>query len=268
MATHTSSVDLKGNDDNLDIKEECYEDDVAKKGKKNRWISIGLAALMLSCILSAAIAIPVTLTRKNDISSNDDSSNDDIINLANYNAAAAATAAADAAATTTSIAETNVSAASLPPPKKSNRRLLVTNKETAFHPPKYAHQISPYSSLIRLKTFTPPDEGRVFVMGDIHGQLDEMNALLDKIKFQASKDVLILTGDLVFRGPDSVGVVRRARELNALCVRGNHDDKVVRFRGYQNKYGRNGMPSSHKVMPEGDVGDPLRFSNKHRRIAR
>lgn len=259
MTTHTSSVDLNPSDDNLDIKEECYEVDIPKKGRKNRWISIGLAALMLSCILSAAIAIPVTLTRKNSISSNDDS-----INLANH--------AAAAEVGTTSIAETNVSAASLPPPppkkKKSNRRLLVTNKETAFHPPKYAHQISPYSSLIRLKTFTPPDEGRVFVMGDIHGQIDEMNALLEKIKFQASRDVLILTGDLVFRGPDSVGVVRRARELNALCVRGNHDDKVVRFRGFQNRYGLDEMPDDHEVMPEGDVGDPLRFSNKHRRIAR
>ena len=123
------------------------------------------------------------------------------------------------------------------------------------------------SNLVRLKTFTPPTGSRVFVMGDIHGCLDEMNELLKKIDFEPKKDVLILTGDLVFRGKDSAGVIQRARELNALCVRGNHDDKVVRFRGYMNKHGKDAMTSSRAVMPEGNVGDPLKFRNKHKNIA-
>lgn len=50
-------------------------------------------------------------------------------------------------------------------------------------------------------------------------------ALLDQIKFDSEKDELWLTGDLVNRGPDSLGVLRWAHERRD-CVRtvlGNHD---------------------------------------------
>ena len=42
-----------------------------------------------------------------------------------------------------------------------------------------------------------------------------------------SRDTLILLGDLVNKGPQSVQVVRRAQELGALAVRGNHDDAAL-----------------------------------------
>ncbi|KAG0356050.1 hypothetical protein BG005_005026 [Podila minutissima] len=35
-------------------------------------------------------------------------------------------------------------------------------------------------------------------------------------------------------GPESLRVIDKALSLNALCVRGNHDDKVIRWRGYLN----------------------------------
>ncbi|CAO3655729.1 unnamed protein product [Mucor hiemalis] len=249
----TDSYNTNVDGDDLDMKER-FEENIPKESKKKRWISIGLAALMVTCILTAAIAIPVTLTQKKN-------SGEENLNGMDYPTVVAI-------ATTTEIAGNNVTAASLPPKKKKKSKgLLETNKETRFHPPSYAHEISPYSNLIRLKTFTPPDKGRIFVMGDIHGCIDEMNALLKKIKYRPKKDVLILTGDLVFRGKDSVGVIRRARELNALCVRGNHDDKVVRLRGYLNKHGLDEMPDDHDFIPEGEVADPLRFNNKHSGIA-
>src|SRR5579862_1103114 len=53
---------------------------------------------------------------------------------------------------------------------------------------------------------------RTFVIGDIHGCLIPFETLLDKIQL-ASRDQLILLGDLVDRGPDSAGVVRRAMAL-------------------------------------------------------
>jgi hypothetical protein len=144
---------------------------------------------------------------------------------------------------------------------------LVTAAEQAYNPPAYAHAVSPYANLIRLKTYTPAsDNQRIFVMGDIHGCLKEMNQLLDKIQFQPKHDVLILTGDLVYRGEDSLGVIRRANELGALCVRGNHDDKVVRFKTFEIEHGAGGP--SEETMPEGQVGDPLKFKNKHSALAR
>jgi len=52
-------------------------------------------------------------------------------------------------------------------------------------------------------------------------------ALLDKIQFRQASDHLVLTGDLVAKGPDSPGVVDLARSLGASCVRGNHDDRML-----------------------------------------
>ena len=55
--------------------------------------------------------------------------------------------------------------------------------------------------------------------------------LLDKIEFStADGDHLILTGDLINKGPDSTGVVDLARDLGASCVRGNHEDRILLLR--------------------------------------
>jgi hypothetical protein len=72
----------------------------------------------------------------------------------------------------------------------------------------------------------------------------------------------------VFKGEDSLGVIRRARELGALCVRGNHDDKVVRLKTYLDRFGSNAMMQEDSIMPEGKVGDPLRLGNKHVNLAK
>lgn len=69
---------------------------------------------------------------------------------------------------------------------------------------------------------------RVIVVGDVHGCIDELQALLRLADFQPG-DQVVLLGDLVAKGPDSVGVVRMAREIGARTVRGNHDFEVVRW---------------------------------------
>lgn len=50
-------------------------------------------------------------------------------------------------------------------------------------------------------------------------------------------------GDLVAKGPHSAGVVRRARELGALAVKGNHDAHVLRWRAGK-------MPEGKRLKPE------------------
>lgn len=74
--------------------------------------------------------------------------------------------------------------------------------------------------------------GRTIVVGDVHGCLRELDALLEKIAFSPA-DRLVFVGDLVARGPDSAGVVRRARELSAVVVRGNHEQKLLDARSGQ-----------------------------------
>lgn len=69
---------------------------------------------------------------------------------------------------------------------------------------------------------------RVIVIGDIHGCIDELKELLRLADYQPG-DQVILLGDLVAKGPDSVSVVKLAREIGARTVRGNHDYEVLRW---------------------------------------
>ena len=65
----------------------------------------------------------------------------------------------------------------------------------------------------------------IYAIGDLQGCYDPFRHLLDKLKFEPSKDQLWLTGDLVNRGPKSLETIRFVRTLgnSAKVVMGNHD---------------------------------------------
>ncbi|GAB4109625.1 MAG: hypothetical protein OHK0013_45240 [Sandaracinaceae bacterium] len=69
---------------------------------------------------------------------------------------------------------------------------------------------------------------RTVVVGDVHGCIEELHCLLERVSFRPGSDELVLVGDLVNKGPDSVGVVRLVRRLQGRAVVGNHDDLVLR----------------------------------------
>ncbi|TXR51830.1 symmetrical bis(5'-nucleosyl)-tetraphosphatase [Reinekea thalattae] len=65
----------------------------------------------------------------------------------------------------------------------------------------------------------------LYAVGDLHGCVEPLKRLLDHVKFDPSNDQLWLTGDLVCRGPDSIGTLEYVRSLGdaAQTVLGNHD---------------------------------------------
>ena len=65
----------------------------------------------------------------------------------------------------------------------------------------------------------------LYLIGDVQGCDGALQRLLDEISFSRSRDTLYVLGDLVNRGPDSAGVLRRLMALgeSAKCLLGNHD---------------------------------------------
>ena len=78
---------------------------------------------------------------------------------------------------------------------------------------------------------TEQDIGRkdVFLIGDVHGCLDELRQLLQKAGVSSENHVIIFCGDLVNKGPKSQETVNFVRQLGAgvYSVRGNHEENII-----------------------------------------
>lgn len=91
------------------------------------------------------------------------------------------------------------------------------------------------------------------IIGDIHGCVDELVLLLQKLGYQKENDNWvhpegrkpIFLGDLVDRGPDSPGVLKLIMPMVktglAWCVPGNHDDKLKRWLTGKQVHVRHGL---------------------------
>ena len=84
-----------------------------------------------------------------------------------------------------------------------------------------------------------PEGYRLYAVGDVHGRLDALDALLDALRADMVRDnlhpVLIMLGDYVDRGPASRAVIgrlldlERDSDLETAFIRGNHDETMMRF---------------------------------------
>ncbi len=96
----------------------------------------------------------------------------------------------------------------------------------------------------RIAPATVPDDFRVFAASDLHGQLRATDRLLEAAGLTDGgaswiappATALVVTGDMVDRGPDSVGLVRRLVSLRdqaaargglVVLLEGNHEVQVL-----------------------------------------
>lgn len=67
---------------------------------------------------------------------------------------------------------------------------------------------------------------RTIIVGDVHGCVGELGSLLDLVA-PVTGDRVVFVGDMIARGPDSLGVLALYRQVNASSVLGNHESKLL-----------------------------------------
>lgn len=94
---------------------------------------------------------------------------------------------------------------------------------------------------------------RTIAIGDVHGCLSLLEALLQKVSYDPSNDRLVFVGDLIDRGPNPLGVVRLVRRLeqegSVITLKGNHEDKMVRFFQKEKRALETGKPNTMQKPP-------------------
>jgi serine/threonine protein phosphatase 1 len=75
-----------------------------------------------------------------------------------------------------------------------------------------------------------------YAIGDVHGHLDTLKRLLDRLRPDLKRDRLIFMGDYIDRGPKSRGVVdyvlrlrNQAPPEHVICLKGNHEAMFLDF---------------------------------------
>lgn len=102
------------------------------------------------------------------------------------------------------------------------------------------------------------------IIGDIHGCSSELDTLLGRLGYvdgaHPEGRTAVFVGDLVDRGPDSPGVLRRVMGMvaagNALCVPGNHENKLGRWLKGRNVQHTHGLAETIEQLEREDAADP------------
>ncbi|MBB0231181.1 AAA family ATPase, partial [Streptomyces calidiresistens] len=120
----------------------------------------------------------------------------------------------------------------------------------------------------------PHLRGPFDLIGDVHGCLPELVTLLTRLGWVIARDgreravgarhpegrTAVFVGDLVDRGPDSPGVVELVAGMrasgDALCVVGNHEDKLARALAGRNVRRGHGLELTLEQLAEREAAEP------------
>jgi len=70
---------------------------------------------------------------------------------------------------------------------------------------------------------------RIIAIGDVHGCANELQELLEMLQI-SNDDTIVFLGDLINKGPDSSRVLRIARKLKPIYIRGNHEQRLLQYK--------------------------------------
>ena len=132
------------------------------------------------------------------------------------------------------------------------------------------------AEVVREPLFTDrrTDTGPFDILGDVHGCLAELTDLLGRLGYARDTPAwrhpegrrAVFLGDLVDRGPDTPGVLRLAMDMvnagTALCVQGNHDNKLLRKLSGRNVLVNHGLAESLaqlEALPESFIAEVRTF---------
>lgn len=78
--------------------------------------------------------------------------------------------------------------------------------------------------------------GRDLIVGDLHGHRSLLEAELDRLDFDPSRDRVLSVGDLVDRGPESLATLSLIEEPWFHAVLGNHELMLLNHLGYYDSH--------------------------------
>ena len=95
--------------------------------------------------------------------------------------------------------------------------------------------------------------GRDFVVGDVHGEFETLEAMLASVRLRPGRDRLFALGDLVDRGPRSADALAWTENGQIeLSVRGNHEqmllDRIDAAESDLSSYGSAGLTAEAKRL--------------------
>jgi serine/threonine protein phosphatase 1 len=97
--------------------------------------------------------------------------------------------------------------------------------------------------------------GKIFAIGDIHGEFKSLERLITRLPFDEKKDFLIFLGDYINRGPRSSDVISylidlKKRIRNIITLIGNHEYELL-------NYAKTGEEFSLRILRHMGVEDTL-----------
>lgn len=92
--------------------------------------------------------------------------------------------------------------------------------------------VATLSQVRRCARLSRNTRGRDLVVGDLHGHRGLLEKELERIGFDPRRDRVLSVGDLIDRGPDSLGTLALIEEPWFHAVLGNHEMMLLNYLGY------------------------------------